>query len=196
MSILRKENGKYSYCLLQVGFVSQTFSLMGPGSYSVDFDNVWSSYPRSKERVTALIMCIYRNLPWKPRALSLLINISNIIQKDTCTLMFEVALFTIDKTCKQSKCLLTDEWIKKMCVCVCVYCCCLFTKLSDSFAIPDCRPPGSSVHGISQARTLEWVVISFFRGSPRSTHVSCTGRWILYYWATREAPQKMIQMSL
>ena len=34
--------------------------------------------------------------------------------------MFEVALFTIDKTCKQSKCLLTDEWIKKMCVCVCV----------------------------------------------------------------------------
>ena len=123
VSILRKENGKYSYCLLQVGFVSQTFSLMGPGSYSVDFDNVWSSYPRSKERVTVLIMCIYRNLPWKPRALSLLINISNIIQKDTCTLMFKVALFTTDKTCKQSKCPSTDEWIKKMCAYVCVYVC-------------------------------------------------------------------------
>ena len=25
----------------------------------------------------------------------------------------------------------------------------------------DCSPPGSSVHGISQARTLEWVAISF-----------------------------------
>ena len=29
----------------------------------------------------------------------------------------------------------------------------------------DCRLPGSSVHGISQARILEWVAISFSRGS-------------------------------
>ena len=29
----------------------------------------------------------------------------------------------------------------------------------------DCSPPGSSVHGISQARMLEWVAISFSRGS-------------------------------
>ena len=29
----------------------------------------------------------------------------------------------------------------------------------------DCGPPGSSVHGISQARILEWVAISFSRGS-------------------------------
>ena len=28
-----------------------------------------------------------------------------------------------------------------------------------------CSPPGSSVHGILQARILEWVAISFFRGS-------------------------------
>ena len=28
-----------------------------------------------------------------------------------------------------------------------------------------CSPPGSSVHGISQARILEWVAISFSRGS-------------------------------
>ena len=29
----------------------------------------------------------------------------------------------------------------------------------------DCSPPGSSVHWISQARILEWVAISFSRGS-------------------------------
>ena len=29
----------------------------------------------------------------------------------------------------------------------------------------DCNPPGSSVHGIFQARILEWVAISFSRGS-------------------------------
>ena len=31
----------------------------------------------------------------------------------------------------------------------------------------DCSPPGSSVHGILQARILEWVTISFSRGSSR-----------------------------
>ena len=54
----------------------------------------------------------------------------------------------------------------------------------------DCSLPGSSVHGISQARVLEWVAISFSRGSswPRDwTCISCVGRQILYHWATREA---------
>ena len=40
----------------------------------------------------------------------------------------------------------------------------------------DCSPPGSSVHGILQARILEWAVISFSRGSSwpwDSTQVSC-----------------------
>ena len=39
----------------------------------------------------------------------------------------------------------------------------------------DCRPPGSSVHGIFQARILEWVTIPFSRDSqPRDrTLVSC-----------------------
>ena len=31
----------------------------------------------------------------------------------------------------------------------------------------DCNPPGSSVHGVSQARVLEWIAISFSRGSSR-----------------------------
>ena len=55
----------------------------------------------------------------------------------------------------------------------------------------DCSPPGSSVHGISQARILERVAISSSRGSsqPRNqTCVSCTGRQVLNCWATREAP--------
>ena len=47
----------------------------------------------------------------------------------------------------------------------------------------DCSPPGSSVHGISQARILEWVVILlFFRGYSRprdQTWVSCiAGRFL------------------
>ena len=37
-----------------------------------------------------------------------------IIQKESCTTMFNAALFTIARTWKQPKCPSTDEWIKKM----------------------------------------------------------------------------------
>ena len=56
-----------------------------------------------------------------------------------------------------------------------------------------CSPPGSSVHRILQARILEWVAISSFKGSSRprnQTQVSsiiCIDRWILYHWVTWEA---------
>ena len=39
--------------------------------------------------------------------------------------------------------------------------------MSDSLQSMDCSPPGSSIHGILQARILEWVAISFSRGSSR-----------------------------
>ena len=62
--------------------------------------------------------------------------------------------------------------------------CCWVAKSRLTLCAPmDCSPPGSSVHGIPQARILEWVVTSFSRGSsqPRDrTCISCIGRWILY----------------
>ena len=52
-----------------------------------------------------------------------------------------------------------------VCVCVCV-CVCARTLSCPTLYTPlDCSPPGFSVHGISQARILEWVAISFSRGS-------------------------------
>ena len=58
----------------------------------------------------------------------------------------------------------------------------------------DCSPPGSSVHGILQTRILEWVAISFSKGSswPRDrTCISCICRRILYYWTTWETQSDM-----
>ena len=49
--------------------------------------------------------------------------------------------------------------------------------------------PGSYIHGIFQARILEWVAISFSRGSfqPRDqTQVSCTVGRLFTIWTTRE----------
>ena len=54
----------------------------------------------------------------------------------------------------------------------------------------DCRLPGSSVHGILQARILEWVAILFSRGSswPRhQTWVSCIASRFFTVWAIKEA---------
>ena len=64
------------------------------------------------------------------------------------------------------------------------YCCCSVTQSCPTLCDPmDCSLPGSSVHGIFQARILEWVAISFSEGSSQPkdrTCVFCVGRWILY----------------
>ena len=52
--------------------------------------------------------------------------------------------------------------------------------------------PGSAVHGIFQARILEWAAISFSRGSSQSrdrTRVACIADKLFTVWATREALQ-------
>ena len=62
--------------------------------------------------------------------------------------------------------------------------------MAKSLRFLDSSPPGSSVHGISQARILEWVAICFSRESSRSRDqtlfscMSCIGWQILYYCAT------------
>jgi len=83
-----------------------------------------------------------------------------------------------------SKCVLNVYWIfvyKCVCVCVCVLSC--LTVCSPI----DCSPPGFSVHGIFQARILEYVAISYSWGSSRPrdwihiTYISCIGRQMLYH---------------
>ena len=58
----------------------------------------------------------------------------------------------------------------------------------------DCSPPGPSVHGIHQARILEWVAMYSSRVSSRPrdrtrvSYISCTGRWVLYHERHLESP--------
>ena len=78
-----------------------------------------------------------------------------------------------------------------------MYCSALMFSVAWSFPTlcksMDCSPLGSSVHGIFQARILEWVAISSSRGSsqPRDGNhiscVSCTGGQSLYHWVSWEA---------
>ena len=59
----------------------------------------------------------------------------------------------------------------------------------------DCSPPGSFVHGIFQVRILEWVVISFSRGSSRlrdRTQVSYITGVFFTILATRDMHKKLL----
>ena len=55
-------------------------------------------------------------------------------------------------------------------------------------------PPGSSAHEVFLARTVEWIAVSYSRGSswPRDGAcipcISCTGKWILHHWQHRGSP--------
>ena len=70
-------------------------------------------------------------------------------------------------------------------ICVCAQ---SYPTLHDPM---DCSPPGSSLHGILQARIMEWAAISFSRepsrpkDQTRISCVSCNGRFFTN-WATRE----------
>ena len=70
---------------------------------------------------------------------------------------------------------------------------CLHTQLLSHVWLcdpMDCSPPGFLVHGIFQARVLEWVAISFSRRiflTQGSNLCLLLGRQILYYWASWEA---------
>ena len=99
-----------------------------------------------------------------------------------------------------------------VCVCVCIYIyiyiyiylfiystVCIVVQLCltlcDSM---DCSLPVSSVHGILQARILQWVVMPFSRVSsqPRDqTQVSCICRWILYHLSQQGKPKYIYTME-
>ena len=75
-------------------------------------------------------------------------------------------------------------------------CYCLASKLCPTLCdLMDCSPPGSSVHGISQARILEWLSISFSRGSSQpsnQTWVPCIAGWFFTSYGCYHIPQHLL----
>ena len=70
---------------------------------------------------------------------------------------------------------------------------CMHEPLSHSwlFETPmDCSPPGSYIYGILQERILDWITISFSKGSSQLrdwTQVSCIAGRFFTIWAPTEA---------
>ena len=75
-----------------------------------------------------------------------------------------------------------EEKFRNLCCCCC--CCSVVQSCPPVCNLIDCSPLGSSLHGISQARILEWVALSSSRKLPQlkdQSPVSCIGRRILYH---------------
>ena len=107
-----------------------------------------------------------------------------------------------------SACSIRDDVLKCLvcvcaCVCVCV-CVCFKWSVSRSFISDSAThglysPPGSSVRGILQARTLECVAMPSSRGSSQSrdrTQVSRIAHRFSTIWATRQDVNYIIHKSL
>ena len=128
--------------------------------------------PPSNQPTNQLVNQLIR---WFPNLILLDSSCSNLLELDSSLeLMVYICLILINNTCE----VLHDfEVIVAQ----------LYLTLCDPM---DCRLPDTSVHGISQARILEWVAIPFCRWSfwPRDrTWVSCIAGRFFLVWATREA---------
>ena len=88
-----------------------------------------------------------------------------------------------------------ENWISVSCACVC--------SVGKSYLTlwdpMDCSPPGSSVHGILQARILEWVAMPSSRGSSQLrdwTHIFCSaGRFFISELLWRIQPSSSEQQK-
>ena len=105
------------------------------------------------------------------------------ISGDMCLLMLLQHSLQQQWDDRQPRCPSADEWIRNQWTSELAQSC---PTLCDPM---DCSLPGSSIHGIFQARVLEWVAISFSRGSswPRDqTQVYRIAGRCLTVWAARE----------
>ena len=112
-----------------------------------------------------LLLCIWVHNPWIRTCPLMMTNFSSVLFWHLCVLGLAMRLQSPLRTA-------TTKSLQS----------CL--TLCDPV---DCSPPGSSIHGILQARILEWVAMPSPRGSsqPRDqTHVSYVSRivrWVLYH---------------
>ena len=117
---------------------------------------------------------------WKGDRSKLVKNFTNLIRlpEEFQSLNIFMSHMTSHQTIGKGA-LKSDRITCSMNVSVCAQLCPTLCNLTD------CRPQGSSFHRIFQARMLEWVAISYVRGYFQLidwTHISCTGRWVLYNW--------------
>ena len=139
-----------------------------------------------------LILCVHEESDsctmwkWLQKTVNMIVTISLL---PTCMFQFSIRLH-LQNTSLPTKLVKMSRWqqqsIKTSKRLLWAWCACCYFSRVQLCDIMDCSLPGSSVHGVLQARMLEWVAISFSRGSSwpgNRIHVShfCNGRQALYH---------------
>ena len=193
LSTLTLAHSPEGYCLMIPGCLA--FTVHRNSSHLCIFDCV---IPLSWNLLSHLLNLMYffssfsytdvlpsRKLPWNPRRTPFLlasaVTVTNLHKHAHYPIEHTLCLHAVMIILGQENPFppLTPQY-------VCVYVCVLATQLCPTLCDPmDCCLPGSSVHGILQARILEWVAILSFRGSswPRdwtsvSVSPSLAGRFL------------------
>ena len=145
---------------------------------------------------------LHINVPYNPAILLLGIYTQEKwkdVYTKACTGMATAALFMIAKNWKQPQCPSTNEWKKMWYIHTMEY----YAAAAAAKPLQSCptlcdpidgSPPGSPVHGILQARTLEWVAISFSNAGKWKVKVKSLSRvWLLAtpWTAAHQAPPSM-----
>ena len=122
--------------------------------------NIFRKYPPSVSKVDQhYCLCI---LPWllslPPRNVTIFVNLPQLFVVPKFILFYLISYYFLCQLCKH------DEWgSSKTYLQILCYCYAKSLQSCPTLCDPiDGSPPGSPVPGILQARTLEWVAISFF----------------------------------
>ena len=133
-------------------------------------------------------------VPWWSMALSTFSYVYWIV----LYLLWRNVLLKFFSPFKKLNCLFTSEFLYSGYNSLLMHPLCSIAHSCPTLCDPmDCSLPGSSVHGILQARILERVAIFSSRGSSQPRDQTCISlvflycRQILYCWATREVPNHL-----
>ena len=129
------------------------------------------------------ILCVWKDLMGKPVCATVKIRVFWLGKFSKPWLLAVIPLPDIKLGNVTWRLLFKFYSLHHACMCVSLQSCLILCNPMD-YSLP-----GSSVHGILQARILEWVAVPSSTGpSPPKdqTWVSCICRWILYCWATRQ----------
>ena len=154
------------------------------GKWQIQLVSLGWAFPRQWEPV-ALLKANWSHIPWFQRKLGMTIFLTVLETRDNSVVNFSSPQILFSYFLLPWTFLFLFIFLLKY---VCAAAAAKSLQLCPSLCDPmDCSSPGSSVHGILQARILEWVAMPFSRGSswPRDStcdsYVSCIGRWVLYH---------------
>ena len=136
-------------------------------------------------------LCVIHHISWKTKAEE---EDSGVQPRGSPALLLLAAWLWENTVCAHVSLSVSEAVVTRVSQMLWISCCCLVVQSCLTLCDPvDYSPPGSSVHGILQARILEWAAIPFSRGSSQTrdqTWVFCIAGGLFTIWP----PGKLVSL--